>query len=433
LGFTPAPFVHPTALTETAIPERSSDPSSQVSWLFVAVLTLSVVGYPLVAGLPIILGAPSRTVTVPFRMAVALAAVLLIGRAIAHGRAYRGIMWFPLAAFWALYTARILLDTTIAPVTLGTPPMEYLLYAFGICLIPALAVTETPGSATLERSLRAITILGAVAIIANIVAGIHEVLSGNLSVISGGRFITETINPISMGHLGTTVITLSAFQLIRPRRDGEKSRAWLLITLLLGAISIGISAANGPMLALAVTGSFLLLMDWRAGHYGRVVTVLLAIPIAAWQAAEFFQRHGFNVISRAQAALDDTPRFRLFQGAVDQYLSHPLFGSSVVERVSLTYPHNVLLEGFMAVGFLGGVLFILFFVPAVGKALRLSASGSDAMWMGLLALQYSLGALTSGALFGSPEMWIFLMAVIACTAQQPDVIGAPRFALAEAT
>jgi hypothetical protein len=399
--------------------ERRSDPpvtpvplleQEPVRWLLVAVLAGSVIGYPLVAGIPIILQLESRVISVPFRVSLLIASIFCVAQSFSRRRFYRGTVWVPLAVFWVLYTGRIVLDTVLDPVPLGTPPSDYALFAIGICLVPMLAAFQRPSELTLRTTIHWMTLLGTVAILLNLYAALTTLLSGNLAGIITGRFELETLNPISMGHLGTTVAGLAIFQLLRS--STRRERALLLGALAIALVAVGVAASKGPLLALAINLVLLLVLDWRAGSYLRVLTIAAAAPILALAGARFLESQGFSIITRTQGAFDDPIRFNLIGGAIDQYLNAPWFGSSLDERVSLTYPHNSIIESFMATGIVGGLCFCLVFAAGVFQSLRLVILRDEVAWVGLIALQYAIGSLFSGSLYTANTMWVFLAAAM---------------------
>jgi O-antigen ligase len=105
-------------------------------------------------------------------------------------------------------------------------------------------------------------------------------------------------------------------------------------------------------------------------------------------------------------------RIELMQNAWSQFLDAPAFGSALVELKSGFYPHNVIIESFMATGLPGGMAFTVLVVATSLAALRISWSNSPIAWVGLIYLQYLSGAQVSGALSTSDTMWCYMCAVI---------------------
>src|SRR5882672_1463885 len=373
----------------------------------------AVAGYPLIAAVPILLTLESRSISVPFRAVILALSIVVLLYSVHKRVLYTGALWVPLVVFWALYLSRMLSDTLFRPIPLSQPPTEYFLYGFGTCFLPMLALFTRASDATLRFALRLTTLVAGIAVITAMYLGIQSLLKGDFGSVMSSRFELWTLNPISLGHLGASLATLALFQL-RSRADRTRG-TWIF---LVGAVAIGltctgVAASRGPIVALIVNCCFLLFLDWHEGHRLRVIVAALIIPLLAIQGARYLEELGFGVISRVQLAWEDPIRIDLLQGALAQFLAHPLMGSSLEERVSLTYPHNTFVESFMAVGLLGGLAYAAFHVMALQRAMRLLISRPAAGWLAILCVQYTISALFSGSVYASNTMWALLAAVVA--------------------
>ena len=391
-----------------------------------ALYAAAIAGYPLVASVPVAFDLESRAVSVPFRAVVLGLSIWTVSRSVRRRELYTGSLWVPLGIFWVLYLARMLSDTFLRPVPLSQPPDEYFLYAVGTCLVPMLALFTKPSDATLGLALRLTTFVGAVALVTMGYLSAQALLAGEFGGVETGRLELWTLNPISLGHLGASVATLAMFQLRMPLNGPRGSSVALLAAAAIGLVSTGVAASNGPLLALAINFAFLLFLDWRDGHRVRALVCAVVVPFVALQGALYLEQLGFGVISRAQIALDDPTRFELLRGARDQFLAHPILGSSLEERVSLTYPHNSFVESFMAVGVVGGLAYTAFHLTSLRRALGLLIARPASAWLGILCVQYTVSALFSGSLYASNTMWA-LLAAVSAAAEGPAQSAAVRF------
>jgi O-antigen ligase len=103
----------------------------------------------------------------------------------------------------------------------------------------------------------------------------------------------------------------------------------------------------------------------------------------------------------------------LLRNGWSQFVSSPLLGSGVVEDNTGFYPHNVVVEAFMATGVVGGTALLVALIGGAWLALKLALSNGERQWVALLYFQYLFAALLSGAVIGSGTMWCLLAAVIA--------------------
>jgi len=334
---------------------------------------------------------------------------------------YSGALWFPLGLFWTMYVARMVADTVVFPQELSLPRGEYFLYGLGTTFIPMLALFARPTEATLRLAIRLLIGMGFVALTAVLYIGARLVTSGEITLAaSSGRFELLTLDPISLGHVGVALATASVATLrISPSRSSWRS-APLLAAVALGVAGAGMSASKGPLLALLLNMGWLILLDWRKGNRRRATLAAVILPTLGLQLAFFFEdRLGFGVISRFQTALNDpsvasvSVRLDTLSRAWAQFLAHPFLGSSLEERVALIYPHNLTIESFMAVGAVGGLMYLVFQCIGIFRAVRVILTRPTAAWVGILCLQYVLSSMFSGSLFGSGAMWALFAACIA--------------------
>lgn len=390
-----------------------------LAFLYAAVIA----GYPLVSGVPIALGLDSRVITVPYRAFVLGVTLFAIARTAARREYYTGPLWMPFVAFWTMYLARMIADTMLFPVPLVQPRGEYFIYGIGTVLLPAIALFARPSRATLELALRLTIGMGTVAAFSVLVLGFRALLSGDLAAIASGRFELWTLDPISLGHLGASLAGLALFQLRRGGAGTVAARAWNWAAVALGVVCTGVSASKGPLLALGANVALIVFLDWRAGHRLRAALVAVVAPVLGVLGARYLEdQWGFGVVSRLQAALNDpevasvSERVGMLHRATEQFLASPLVGSSLEERVMGMYPHNTLLESFMAVGVLGGLAYAVFHVAALRHAVQLLTRRREAAWVAMLCVQYSLNSLFSGALYISAALWCSLAASTAIMA-----------------
>ena len=95
----------------------------------------------------------------------------------------------------------------------------------------------------------------------------------------------------------------------------------------------------------------------------------------------------------------------LARDAWHEYLQHPVLGSSIVERRSLAYPHNCVIEAFMATGTFGGAIFVLMVLMATYRAIILTRIDVAMSWIPLCFFQQLIGAMFSGGLYGNAALW----------------------------
>ena len=396
---------------------------------FSLLIAMTVAGYALASGIPPLIGLDERAASVPYR-AFALAWTILVLALVARRRMhYRGAAWFPLLVFWTLYSLRIASDTVFAPIDLARPPSEIILWAYGTCLLPTLALFASPGERALRRGAQVTFVFCALATVGALYVNYRELSLGISSAYSTGRLATNTLNPVSLGHLGISLALLSVYFLPK--------QTWLVRIGLAGLASLGlftaaVSGSRGPLLAFALS-LLLWLIAWAKGQPLHKLTFGLTVTVAtAWlltfSAFAVEQAFGFRIFSRLQTIQNITgdesgrAHFELLVDASREFLAHPLVGSALHEVRTRDYPHNVLIESFMATGVVGGLAFSAFLIWGAVGAFRLLRDPAVA-WLPLLFVQYLVSGLTAGALYYSASMWGLGAATIAVAASHRKLVA----------
>ena len=392
-----------------------------LSLLLAAMYVLTIIGFPLASTIPAILNLDSQVATVPYRVLVlVLALAVVFGWWVRGTRVVLNAGVMMTLTLWALLVARMFHDIASVPFPgdLYAEPSQLLLLSLGACFIPAITALELPSERTLEFARRAMEVLGAVAMLGMLYAGLREVMQGSILY----RLATPVLNPISVGHVGVSVliVTLCGFA-------GSGGMARLLRALLatLSVIVVVATVSRGPIAAALVT-SMLFALRPRPGRsigLGGVVLRLLLIGsgvAAVVQAINYLEAAGIiDVIARLTDTLQDVAaqdRMAMILGAWQQFTENPVLGNAMVERRFMENPHNIVIESLMALGVVGlGLLLVVLWTSGMA-ALSLLRVAPRHAWVGLIYVQYVINAMLSGSLFTDSAFWFFGLSVLAVTA-----------------
>jgi O-antigen ligase len=231
-----------------------------------------------------------------------------------------------------------------------------------------------------------------------------------------GRLGTEALNPISLGHLATTVIVLSTHTLTSNHNVSARIVIVSFITILIGLVTVVLAASRGPLLALVVAELVLVLSVFMRRQKTRlnILAALLIFTVTVMAAVYYLFISDSEIAAHFSYRGEDTVsmRFEMFSAAWKNFTEAPLFGSALELMEYGVYPHNVVIESFMATGILGGTAFSILLLSSFLYALRLVNSYDSYSWVGLLFIQYVIGSLVSGSLYSSTTMWALMGAVI---------------------
>lgn len=378
----------------------------------------SIVGFPLLALVTTAFEVTSTEISIVFRALAATAAMLLLLRGL-RPRNHLAVILF--ATFWFFYFARLLLTTYFAADPLARPIEFYWIWSFGVCFLPALAVFFAFDLTTSERVRHFTVILTVFALALALIFGGTSFIRPDSTVADINRLNVVSLNPISMGHLGVSGALLGLCVLLPGRK---KVSVWVLAVVALclgGAVAI-LANSRGPLLAMAACIALLIFAGARRKrtYFLGAFFVALSVFLAINQQDRIASDTG--LIWRFQAiflGIDQSSlgRITAFEGAWRQFLASPFFGDAIEERVTGYYPHNVVLEAFMATGILGGLPFLVLILWSLRRAWTLVRQGSVHMWLGLLSVQYIFAGLFSGALYTSNAMWVTMALVLSLPLQ----------------
>lgn len=396
--------------------------SSGISVLLLLLYPLTIAGYPLVSTFPVLLGVSSRVFSVPFRAFMLLLSLFVVVRLITGvTRSYRGLFWVPFVLFWGIYSLRLVSDTVIAPIQLAFRPYEYFLFAYGMCLVPTLAFMAEPNAILTRVAAKVTLLLASIAGAAALGAIWFGISHGATEALEAARLQSETLDPISLGHLSASIVLLAVYLALGEKRLVIK--AFLTLVAVAGLISLALASSRGPVLSLAC--AMLMIFGARFSRRPSIGQIVALVGLVTLVFLIFYwveDSLGFSIVS-GLTSLEDLEydpsgalRIESMRSAWQQFLDSPFLGSALEELSSHYYPHNVVIEAFMAGGIVLGVVFTLLLIWAIASAVRLIYADHGAGWIGALFIQYAAGAMFSGALFGSNTMWPLMAGVVATQA-----------------
>ncbi len=227
----------------------------------------------------------------------------------------------------------------------------------------------------------------------------------------------STINSIMYGQTGCAMALISIFGIINNKKWLYKGL--FLATFLLGLISIGKAGSRSPVIVLAVVSVF-----YFVARVGVVKSLFIVISVAAVilafinQIIVFLTSIGSTLATRLTSMVmdnDSSGRDGIYANAWSLIKEYPLFGSFYLLQNGIGaggYPHNFLLEVFMATGLVGGIPFVILLVISIYRAFKLLKSRHESSWMVILYLQIIVFGMFSTGLYTSQDFWVLLFFMI---------------------
>jgi hypothetical protein len=240
----------------------------------------------------------------------------------------------------------------------------------------------------------------------------------------------KALNPITIGHMGVTLFLLCLWELrfgsFRSVISRVIYRALLCLAIVLSIVAIIAAGSRGPVISLFLALSVLAFFRGTRMFNIWSVLVVTALAIVIW----WFASQGESILlaKRLSNVFLDSGRENLLAHGFRSFIDSPIVGVGI--NPTKTYPHNLVLESFMAFGVFTGVPFTFLLVYATVKALQLARLQPNCLWVTLLFVQYSVAGMFSGALSFSSALWVLMVLVVALVKaelpQQGDLQRTPQ-------
>lgn len=397
--------------------QRSSIFTIRLSSLHALLIAFALAGYPIVATFSTALGFNGAALAVGTRAMVVLLSLLLVVPAISRLNTRQTKYLIIYAIFWFSYVLRLLADTSLESDQLAKAASEYWIWAVGVCLIPSLALLGVGTHASLPKAFKMSWIALGTASFLAIFFGSTFVTRLDGTQSDTGRLALESLNPISAGHLGVSLMIISGWYLWNTRHLTFLQKFGSLASMIGGLYLLISAASRGPLFALiCVIGIVILSLRLQKILKVAVATAMVA-AVGTPIALSYVDFETVQLVTRIAASTSGEDqsvgsREESFAGAWNQFLNNPWLGDFLEERSTGYYPHNLILEAFMATGLSGGIALSIVTLIALWKAGKIIRQRRTYAWIGLIFIQYCAGAQISGAIYSSATFWAFSVLVI---------------------
>ena len=407
------------------------------------VFGLTIVGYPIAGLAAILFDVPSKMTSVPFRLVVLALSFVVIARSIMAWRA--NLLQISLLGFLLAYLVRLSIDSSL-PEPMGAD--SALLFFVVTVFVPVFALTVSTQYWSARRAASVVLFMGALATtVALLFYAFDYGGNRNLSQTTG-RLSFETVNAITLGHTAVSTLIAAFSRMVFPK----------VLRLSCGFVVIGcgalelviLSGSKGPVMALVLVIVFCLLVLRRSKERRILILMLMGllgflsmqhiVDRALKAVMEIGQQHISSDVREKDTKKGQVPpqtsvtstsehqdvalrfvnvdkdwstreRIHLWSATLKQIRKDPWFGSSYVEQQSKTYPHNLLLETWMALGIFALSLVGMLFFYGIQYACNGISVGSP--FNPMIFVQFMIFAMFSGAIFGEAQLWLALAVLIA--------------------
>ncbi|MEA3043380.1 MAG: hypothetical protein QOH47_1218 [Sphingomonadales bacterium] len=398
----------------------AKDRSGRAAWDPLALLMswfipLVIVGYPIAGASAIFLPfLEPTTVTYGYRgIVAALAAVAIVGGLV---RNQAPVFPVALTLFLLAYLVRLYVDAYIVGVYRADVAMIF--YA-GALLPPVLAIFfagRVVREQQLIRTMFAAAFAAATLLLLISVLGLESEIISSLEQ-TGGRFNLDTVNAITIGHVGATLLIACVAAWYHP---GRLVPRFLIVVAAAIAVATMLQAGSrGPFVAI---GFCLIVYSIIARRWGVVFASLVAVAVVALRSSpdqivvlDRFTTAGWDAASSARLLTQDY--------AIADFFDYPFVGHAYIELATLDYPHNLIIDTAMALGLAGLVPLAIFTVQAARAAVNRLRSGQ--FLVALLAMQAFVAAQFSGSIWGQINLFTMIGLLLVWNRKQAALGAAP--------
>ncbi|MEG0518894.1 MAG: O-antigen ligase family protein [Bacteroidales bacterium] len=295
-----------------------------------------------------------------------------------------------------------------------------IVYYLFLCIFPYAICRRVPwAKMNMCKLLWILFVLFLLGLLASYQAILNTFASGDR--FAGGRADANALlDTIGYGHTALSFIFIccSLFTFYT-----SKWRWFLIFPILFGFLSMGMANSRSPFVALfAIIGLiFLLRINLKFLVAGAVGLTLIIFNV---DAIDLFFKEYFNsgfverIITMFELGMKaSSGRDSLYADGIQLFLDNPIFGRAIIlisGEAKGIYVHNAIIEVFMGLGLVGGVLFLLILLKAFMYAIYLFRNKNQYRFFALIFIQYLIFLQFSRTLIYLPLFWASLACVYSC-------------------
>jgi len=385
----------------------TSETDLVVAWLLPIFYLLVIFSEPLLAAIRVLSGSGRDLSILVLHIPLALVSLLAILRCFSgHNGWHVGKLGWLLVLFWYMVLFRMVWDLWFAGIETAWTPEKFSWMVIVYTIIPMLAASAVANRSMLIRIHKTLLVFA----LALCPITLFITLGGGRADTQF-RLQSDLFNSIAVGHFGTTCFLLGLVSIYA----GTLKWRWRTIgaaLMVFGTILTALAAARGPILALAIVSLLWLGLNItkRRNRFITFISVFIGLGLFGAFSARVEEQTLYRPLSRFEvpdgsSQSESEARIYLIESAWNVFLEHPVFGGSLVEPISRSYPHNAIVESLMAVGSVGTIALVLIFVQWIAAAVKGMHNQHEFAWLSVIFLQYILGSMFSGSIIVNAKVW----------------------------
>lgn len=324
------------------------------------------------------------------------------------------IIWKLVIVYLILLFIRLFVDFSIQGIYFFLYKSPFTLYFFflNMIILPLIFFYKYRVVLNMNKFMFALSILLFICMFCTV----YNILNGNVVIEKDRLQANDSIDTIYYGHLGVSLAIVGVCML--------KNNVYKLLSILsivLGALSVVLSGSRGPIFAFVVC--LLLFMFIGSQNKKKFFIRMFGICFFAYflleilnEVNDYLQGYDITTLQRIVYSLTgeediSSGRNDIFANGLSIFLDNPILGKSYLLSDG-SYVHNVFIEQFMALGIVGGMLFLIFNIKALIVSYKLMVNYPKYSLVSLLFIQYLLFGVFSRTIVAIPQYWLALFLIL---------------------
>lgn len=252
----------------------------------------------------------------------------------------------------------------------------------------------------------------------------NEIISGVAeTATTGGQYAgVGGIDIITYGHLGLSLVLIAFYVLMYL---DKKFKPFSILFLVMGFSSMILSGSRSPFVGLVLCLIILLRSKYSKWYYA-IIGILVVIASFNFFSAEIVRLNEYlesigitsfgrvvNTFIGGGISMDEASSGRddIWSIGWNMFLQNPIFGASYLLPDD-SYVHNIFIEQFMALGIIGGVIFVIINLKAVLLGWKTMTASPKTVLVYALFIQYLILGCFSRTIIALGAYWLFMFTTI---------------------
>lgn len=382
-------------------------------------LIVFFVGFDLVTSLASLfiadIGENSQLVTIPFRaFALLLSLIVLILNLRKRTNINSSI--FCLFFYLTLLSIRLLYDFGIrSDIDTFRSNQAQVILLFCSMFVNIISVVKSYTNIDLAKVFKYVFIFYAIILVINFIT-VQEFTVESDSIQH--QVDMNLRNTIATGYIAVIFILLSLYYFYS-KKTNTFYKFLLIPTIVIAVIILLRAGSRGPLLS--VLGGFIVYFafkgknPWKTFIYSLISLLIVILLYDAILSA--IVKVSPVMAYRIEYTLEEGDKLRMeyFIAGIEGFLNNPFTGSYAFVYTSYEwyeYPHQLIIEAFMATGILGGLALTYVLFTVIKNIIINIRNNSPNLWIDLIAITYVIRALTAGSIYYGEYSTIFLLVLL---------------------